>query len=61
MLNTIWDQQNDRPVEKKWQFKILYILEYIRLSEQSLVVIYRKCWISVTKNITCTSFKTYPY
>ena len=41
LLKSICDQQTYRPTEKKWQFRGRYILEYTRLSEQSLVVISR--------------------
>ena len=39
LLKSTCDQQTFRPAEKKWQFRSRYILEYTRLSEQSLVVI----------------------
>ena len=43
-------------MEKKWQFRSRYILEYTRLYEQSWNVISRNSVskISVTKNINCT-------
>ena len=41
VLKSICDQLTYRTMEKKWQFKSWYILEYTQLSEQSLVVISR--------------------
>ena len=62
MLKSICDQQTYKPTEKKGQFRSRYILDYTKLSEQSLVVISRNSAneFSVTKNINCTPFKTLP-